>query len=380
MKKAIFTTIIITFNLIIFGQTYSTGDGEWGSVLSSNTIENPDPELSGTVYDIARNDNFIVTDNVYTSTSLTGISLDNNCNLTVGDAISGGSDTLTVNGYLVTANTSTLTINEGDVLVLNGDMRDNRQSEIIVNGTLKITGDMLNWEGSDITVGSNGTILVGGDFTNAGGSTVVNNGTIEVGGTYSGNYTGNTPSDGIGSSVVLPIELVSFNAYHLGNSINLQWITASETNNDYFSIERSSDGINYRQIGTVKGAGNSSTSLMYNFVDYNAFQGINYYRLTQTDYDGKFKVFNPASVYNYASIDFKIGPNPASNYINLNIGSALNDNCIILVYNYSGAIVKSFSGILNSQILDVSELPDGTYIICISYNAINIKQCIVIQK
>ncbi|MBN2682270.1 MAG: T9SS type A sorting domain-containing protein [Bacteroidales bacterium] len=94
---------------------------------------------------------------------------------------------------------------------------------------------------------------------------------------------------GIGiSDFVLPIELLSFNGTCYNDHILLKWKTASEINNDFFTVERSSDGNIWLDIATVTGAGNSDEVLEYSAkdMDIKEFSGPIYYRLRQTDYDG----------------------------------------------------------------------------------------------
>ncbi|HKR05658.1 MAG TPA: SdrD B-like domain-containing protein [Bacteroidia bacterium] len=88
----------------------------------------------------------------------------------------------------------------------------------------------------------------------------------------------------------LPIELLYFNAEsdHSG-SVLLTWATATEINNDYFTVERSGDRINFTTIETLKGAGNSTFTKKYSCTDEIPLPGLNYYRLKQTDYNGKFE-------------------------------------------------------------------------------------------
>ncbi|MCK6650293.1 MAG: DUF2341 domain-containing protein, partial [Bacteroidia bacterium] len=86
----------------------------------------------------------------------------------------------------------------------------------------------------------------------------------------------------------LPIELLSFTAQYVGENVKLRWETSSEHNNDYFTIERSADGTNFSDIGTVNGAGNSSVHQNYQFIDHDPYEAITYYRLKQTDFDGAF--------------------------------------------------------------------------------------------
>jgi hypothetical protein len=101
----------------------------------------------------------------------------------------------------------------------------------------------------------------------------------------------------------LPIELLNFNAVCNNAKIIVSWSTASETNNDYFTIESSIDGITWETIATVSGAGNSNTALSYSFTDDNPISGTSYCRLKQTDYNGQSETFNPVVVNCSASGD-----------------------------------------------------------------------------
>jgi hypothetical protein len=84
----------------------------------------------------------------------------------------------------------------------------------------------------------------------------------------------------------LPIELLSFNAVAVNDHVDLTWVTASEINNDYFTVERSADAHNFQAVLNKDGAGNSSGILHYTDADYNPLSGISYYRLRQTDFNG----------------------------------------------------------------------------------------------
>ena len=87
----------------------------------------------------------------------------------------------------------------------------------------------------------------------------------------------------------LPIELISFITKKYNNANMLLWEVASEKNNDYFTLEKSSDGDNWQVIETIQGAGTSQEQKKYNTLDFDVLPIINYYRLKQTDYDGKFQ-------------------------------------------------------------------------------------------
>lgn len=90
------------------------------------------------------------------------------------------------------------------------------------------------------------------------------------------------------SQITLPVNFTSFTATRVDDQVLLKWQTAQEENSRDYSIERSSDGSRYTDIGTVAAAGNSSTATNYSFTDIAPATGLNYYRLKETDLDGKF--------------------------------------------------------------------------------------------
>ena len=111
--------------------------------------------------------------------------------------------------------------------------------------------------------------------------------------------------------ISLPITLLYFNAIKQGEQVLLTWATSSEINNDYFTIERSSDARNYKPILEHPGAGNSQMEIQYQRFDKTPLQGNNYYRLRQTDFDGKTDVTSPKVVYFSTAIEaIEIYPNP----------------------------------------------------------------------
>lgn len=91
---------------------------------------------------------------------------------------------------------------------------------------------------------------------------------------------------GYPAAAALPIELLSFDARPKDSEVFVNWLTASEINTDYFSVERSPDGVIFESIGTVRAAGNSTHFLSYSFVDNDPLSGSSFYRLKETDFDG----------------------------------------------------------------------------------------------
>ncbi|ARS36602.1 hypothetical protein [Pontibacter actiniarum] len=115
----------------------------------------------------------------------------------------------------------------------------------------------------------------------------------------------------------LPVELISFSGVASANGVALQWSTASEENNSHFEVERSADGKQFEQIGSVQGHGTSSVMQRYRHLDSRPLPGQNYYRLKQVDYDGQFeysKVIAVATAEGLAKqLQIMLSPNPCRN-------------------------------------------------------------------
>jgi hypothetical protein len=208
---------------------------------------------------------------------------------------------------------------------------------------------------------------------------------------YSGNYDGGSVSfaddggvalnyfnDGCTPPVqVLPVELLYFNGNCKNNKIYLTWSTASETNNDYFTIERSIDSETWNNITQTKGSGNSNTQLYYNYSD-DAIEG--YYRLKQTDLNGQSKLYNPIYVkcdnkYKYANFY----PNPTDGTLNIDTRNIDCKFANIKLIGILGQCVKNFDiKITDKNIIDVSDLK-GIYYITFECNDFIITKKIIIQ-
>ncbi|PLX21191.1 MAG: hypothetical protein C0599_08190, partial [Salinivirgaceae bacterium] len=113
----------------------------------------------------------------------------------------------------------------------------------------------------------------------------------------------------------LPIELLSFNGVAIDGKVELTWRTATELNNDYFEVQHSTDAVNYTSIGTVAGNGTSLEINDYNFTHNTPFNGINYYRLKQVDYNGNYEIYQTIAIHSESlsllgNSSFKLYPNP----------------------------------------------------------------------
>lgn len=137
----------------------------------------------------------------------------------------------------------------------------------------------------------------------------------------------------------LPIELLYFKGAKQNDGTNLlQWVTASETNNDYFQVKRSADAVNWETVGTINGGGNSTTQLSYQFVDRTPPAAVNYYRLTQVDYNGL------AYHFDIIAIDNSFGPAGKIIRVTNMLGQdvPLDYDGFRLIYYSNGAVVKKF--------------------------------------
>lgn len=167
------------------------------------------------------------------------------------------------------------------------------------------------------------------------------------------------------SEIPLPIELLSFEASAWeGQSVVLDWSTATERNNDYFTIERSLNGLDWEFVAKVGGAGNSATILNYKTYDFTPHNGLSYYRLKQTDFDGQFTYSDIRSVmFDAKEGQVKVYPNYV--YDSFTLEGSESELSTIELYTSSGQQVTSLAKIekkTNERYkLDIRRLAAGIY-------------------
>lgn len=169
-----------------------------------------------------------------------------------------------------------------------------------------------------------------------------------------------------------PIELISFDAKANGTVNEITWATATEKNNDYFSIERSADGINFNEIAKVTGAGDFTGRLDYKYTDLRPLNGTSYYRIRQTDYDGTYNIFQAIRVQrtNVETTAFKIVGNPSNGQrviMQMNIEENVQTSTV-KIFDNSGSMVaqkeiNSRDLYNNEYILDGLNLSKGLHIV-----------------
>ena len=172
----------------------------------------------------------------------------------------------------------------------------------------------------------------------------------------------------------LPIELLFFKAEWKNsqkNEVLLEWATASETNNDYFEIQRSIDAVHFNTILTVEGSGNSNQIINYSTEDVNPFtEHTSYYRLKQVDFDGNFKYSPIEDIYPYAETNIfsaSVYPNPASENISLMINSQDETDAVIFINDNLGRTLYKNSEKINKgnsiMKIDINQFTTGSYIL-----------------
>ncbi len=177
--------------------------------------------------------------------------------------------------------------------------------------------------------------------------------------------TGGTNHVDSGDEGALPVELLSFVARAVDNQKTLlEWETASELNNDYFEIQRSSDGRNFEVIGEASGAGTTAEIQGYVYWDEQPLIGRNYYRLRQVDFDGSFEYSKTRTVAFKSEENFGIAafPNPAINVLNVTLDNSATAVKEMVIYDVSGKVITQFSVEKGERYeVNVGDFPSGIY-------------------
>lgn len=179
------------------------------------------------------------------------------------------------------------------------------------------------------------------------------------------NFTGFSPFV-VASGSALPVELSYFNVIKRNKTVDLQWQTLSESNCDYFGVERSNDGITYAELTQMRGNGTTQATNDYLYTDAQPFAGMNYYRLRQVDFDGRSEYSPTRNVVMGTSNDVKLSPTITRNSIELSFATALNNDSDIYIAEISTGRIL-YSGMVQAdsygKTIDVSNLQAGTYLL-----------------
>ncbi|WP_462252183.1 T9SS type A sorting domain-containing protein [Ferruginibacter sp.] len=164
-----------------------------------------------------------------------------------------------------------------------------------------------------------------------------------------------------GSAV--PLLLLSFSGKKINSTVQLNWITENEINTSHFEIERSANAIAFSTTG-IAAATNNSGRNDYTFTDLQPLSGINYYRLKQTDKDGRFTYSPVIKIVNDISqLVFSLSPNPVNNFINI-IYPGKKETVTISIYDVQGRLIQQQSKKNELPIIvDLKQLEPGMYFI-----------------
>ena len=180
---------------------------------------------------------------------------------------------------------------------------------------------------------------------------------------------------------ILPIKYSSFDAYKNNEAVVCNWTTEEEINNNYFILEKSSDGTKFNNIAMIFSAGNNAgIRNSYKYKDAKAFQnskGIVYYRLVQVDLDGKTSYSKTISVKSgtVETAAFQVSPNPFDENTMIKINAADAGNATIKIFNTAGQTVMSKQatvnkGVNNLSVNSLNTIARGMYVMQVSINGV----------
>ena len=373
MKKYIIFLFFVFSTLVGKSATYTTiSSGNWtnattwsgGNIAPINGANNETVVISSgnivTLTDPASfGNNFTLT--VTGTFTLTGdVSLGSNTNLSV-------SGTFNLNGNLTVVNNLIVTVS--GTFKISGNVEINNNSSISISGSMDVGGNATFDNNATISFSGGGTLNVTGSIADNNNGVISGTGTINIGG--ANNFTG-TKAPTVTIKSGLPVELISFGSIISNNQVILNWSTASETNNDFFTIYKSIDGMNYKEIQTIAGAGNSNVVLNYKYIDKDPFNGVAYYKLKQTDFNGNYEYvrITTCKFEENQDLNFKFANPVLNNNMNIAVEIANTGNYQYAIYNYSGQKISGASFELDNNLNNISiplnNFQSGYYIVSIN--------------
>jgi hypothetical protein len=231
-----------------------------------------------------------------------------------------------------------------------------------------ISSDGFSW----VPVGSGISLAFGG------GSNLMNTGIATT--ATNNSLLSTAVLDSYGSGVALPVKFGAFTAVDIDDEyVDLRWTTLTEQLNDHFDVQRSSDGVHFEQIGTVRGAGSTDIPQNYSMQDYHPIQGINYYRLKQIDLNNGYS-YSPVIHVRFGKISGPLlFPNPAHTYFTVESGKEPVKEISVLNVSGSELVHMINAAGWNSVNVSTDRIPAGVYLVRIKTDAQIYQQKIIIQ-
>lgn len=436
--RSILLVTLVTISATLYGQT-STSDGDWdtGSIWSTGSS----PSTGWSTINV---NTTVTLDDDWTVSGVLNVNADGVLTISGDVTVSGGSTlnvygTLIITGSL-TLNSNLYIYPGGEVIVYNdvnvysssylnvgtsasppeyadlvvkGSVYSYNSGDIIVNtnGRVAIYGSIVASGGGtflriydggqvyvqdDITISGGGSsvdnqntsyigLYVDGDVDVSGGGSSISGGENETGGYADSDYMSDENKDfydwieGLTEST-LPVSLISFTASVENSSVVLSWSTASEKDNDYFTIKRSYDGEDYEELTTVSGQGDSKDEVAYEWVDETYSYQQAYYQLSQTDYDGTTEVLKTV-VVSPEEVDISevtIGPNPVQASAQIRVFNVSATGATFKLLSMDGRASK-VGTVDSSNRISVLGLSPGIYILRIEFYGSQYQSRVIIQ-
>lgn len=396
--KQLFLLVSLVSSFGVFAQTFQT-NGNWNTAGNWNPAAVP----SGTGINVTLSANPTLNSganntigNVLVNNGVQ-LTVNGNAKLTLGSAALFGAGT---KKSLTFSNNGTLQINSGSpdgVLEIWGDLIVNNNLQMQVTGSLIVHGDIIMNNNAQIQVSGGGSIAVSGNVS--GG----NNAQLQVSGSGSSFSVGGSLSLGNGGQIqasgggvisasscscsgcsgqcgALPVTLTKFEIFSYKDRVSLSWSTASELNFDYFSVERSEDGLIFSEISRVKGHGTTNDRHDYIFEDRFPFTGKSYYRITTVDFDGYMETYNVVAVSYSGEKSARIFPNPAEEgKLNVELTYTPTEELTLIITDLNG-VEKLRRKIREKQTSIQVDLNSGTYLVKINSQDFNKVIRVIVNK
>ncbi len=304
----------------------------------------------------------------------------------------GNNETITPGVYSTTAASSiqgNLILDaQGDpdavfIFKIGGAFTANPSSQISLLGNATACNIFWAVEGGEIIIGTQcemkGTFIAHpGAFSMAASSTLIGRGLSSAGAIGVNEVTASLPTN---CTTVLPVVLISFTATCNQPYVELKWATAAETNNSFFTVERSVEALTWQVVGSVDGARGTSRVNKYALTDKFPGKGTSFYRLKQTDLDGKYKYWDVIAAKSCGTKSeerLSIYPNPSSGKFNLLLTSEPGRVTSIEIFDALGHKVEGSTGF--QPMFDLSGKAPGVYHVRIHTNAGIINRKIILKR
>lgn len=282
-------------------------------------------------------------------------------NIIVSGTLTVNGATLIVEGSLRIKNEAVVNVEEGALVMVTGVVESNGHANLSNDSNFAACGGLTGSNNFNLSVGDNSmgnecnTYLPGAGYGDLGVLALITEELTEI----LKDVDIDVPEVVLESILPLPIELTYFVARQTSEGVKFEWQTASEKDNDYFTIEYSTDALNFSELATVNGAGTSTEIINYEYNYSTNATGVIYYRLRQTDYDGQSDCSDIVALTlaghqtaNVSNIDIKIYPNPATDYVQIK-----GDGIVSVEFVNASGRVLSAAGLQASY--SISNLPQG---------------------